>query len=1126
MRHLKSLILCSLLAIDTDTDAANWAQLAGERAQNIAIPYVPQNIFFNASGVSHPMWSARWGHAVVVFNQTIPRNDYTEEENSKLINEGMPKLVLLGGDDLVQRTLQGGVKASAGQFRNDIWWTEPPLGTQLQWKMEEAHSGLGYPMAKSQMKWNQSNKGRVSPPKWPSGPKISEDMTYMDWIKCQDVNLQTLPDPSICDEPAPICYDDITEEGCHPEAVWKRDNMWSPRRGHAAVVANDKIFVIGGRGSENMRMRETSMVGGILGYKAEDTRDHATNHAEVVLKNDVWVSEDGLGKHWKLVNPGCQDHQEDVLLQTEVWTSNQPNLSSPHTGIIGAKCSTSSDCYGSAECRYVSTNTSGKVCVCPMFSPREHHTVTVQHRYVALGEKSIHREDYIYIVGGFTNVRQSFCADRPCGSLGSYKQALDDAWVSNDGVHWVQLAPAFSSTEFQARGAHASLLIHDYTPDKIGHDRLWIFGGETAAPNVEETHYFNDTWYIDLPSDPCCMYHNNCGSITQPLQKYDIGVCLPSSSDWNQLSSSNWTGRSGHSVVYEPALSRNNFKQQMYLIGGRNGDTVLSDVWTWDLQRETSWRKDFDPNQWYKANNNGKLYFGPSSQDQPFSLDETPHRSYLTGDSPISELKETFLPVTPTGEELKNSTLPTKISLLSEEDAQILHSNGIVNIDDLANANLQTILKFRGFDFPGEKAKAIPRICEAFVLANALLDQCTLQNNNRALTRGKSQSVRKTKPIDHSFSATSMVFGETYFSTEDAECNDLDCRINKWDGCTPIGDQVAVDVNGIGDVLVPQTTFDPTNHIKDLNCRQKPKGRYSFGAALLDNHVLVVGGQGSDQSELHRDVWARDDSFPQATISTRPRSGTHDSEFTFESNEGGAEHFEYKIMDAEERLDVTPWIKASPNDKTDVSWLDNKKGGPGEGTYALFVRSIDPSGNKDYRYSTSTNVHVWRYVPSLPWRLIISCTCSGIAVCVLLHFEYRRRKRKAALERYAVRRMRRKFKSKALSRGLGEITDEDWKALYRENKVIEKEKRKSRKIVPVNDEDQSITKSPGSKRMSESIRSKRDDSTEERSRRSSSRRKRRERRSSSIHKDQSGSPGRRRHRNFKDKYKDKVKKDR
>ena len=63
------------------------------------------------------------------------------------------------------------------------------------------------------------------------------------------------------------------------------------------------------------------------------------------------------------------------------------------------------------------------------------------------------------------------------------------------------------------------------------------------------------------------------------------------------------------------------------------------------------------------------------------------------------------------------------------------------------------------------------------------------QNNNRALTRGKSQSVRKTKPIDHSFSATSMVFGETYFSTEDAECNDLDCRINKWDGCTPIGDQ-------------------------------------------------------------------------------------------------------------------------------------------------------------------------------------------------------------------------------------------------------------------------------------------------------------------------------------------------
>jgi len=46
------------------------------------------------------MWSARWGHAVVVANQTTAyRNDFTLEENSERASTLVPKLFVLGGDD-------------------------------------------------------------------------------------------------------------------------------------------------------------------------------------------------------------------------------------------------------------------------------------------------------------------------------------------------------------------------------------------------------------------------------------------------------------------------------------------------------------------------------------------------------------------------------------------------------------------------------------------------------------------------------------------------------------------------------------------------------------------------------------------------------------------------------------------------------------------------------------------------------------------------------------------------------------------------------------------------------------------------------------------------------------------
>jgi len=267
------------------------------------------------------------------------------------------------------------------------------------------------------------------------------------------------------------------------------------------------------------------------------------------------------------------------------------------------------------------------------------------------------------------------------------------------------------------------------------------------------------------------------------------------------------------------------------------------------------------------------------------------------------------------------------------------------------------------------------------------------------------------------------------------------CTIGGWDGCSKLWEYNVVDVFGLGDVSVPQRIKDSSMILQDWNCRQTPGVRAMAAGAWFDGKLMIAGGKTAIPSRHYRDVWMRDDMFPQAVISSRPKSNTPDSVFIFESNKPGAGVFEYKIVQVDERLDVTPWIKTTSTRGCDVSWLDNKKGGPGKGMYALYVRSIDPSGNKDFRFSTDTNVHVWLYVPPIPWGEISIYTTLFILFSIAVNFEYRRRKRKAALERYAIRKMRRKFKLQAKA----STGDVDWREFYAQQKAKQEARRKKAK---------------------------------------------------------------------------------
>ncbi len=73
-------------------------------------------------------------------------------------------------------------------------------------------------------------------------------------------------------------------------------------------------------------------------------------------------------------------------------------------------------------------------------------------------------------------------------------------------------------------------------------------------------------------------------------------------------------------------------------------------------------------------------------------------------------------------------------------------------------------------------------------------------------------------------------------------------------------------------------------------------------------------------------------------------------------------------------------------------------------------RAIDAAGNRDLTFENRRNVYSWRYTPPLPWLLIILAILFFIAICVAAFIYYRKRQRRLQLERYALKRARRKLK--------------------------------------------------------------------------------------------------------------------
>ena len=112
------------------------------------------------------------------------------------------------------------------------------------------------------------------------------------------------------------------------------------------------------------------------------------------------------------------------------------------------------------------------------------------------------------------------------------------------------------------------------------------------------------------------------------------------------------------------------------------------------------------------------------------------------------------------------------------------------------------------------------------------------------------------------------------------------------------------------------------------------------------------GGKQSDLS-FGADSWYRDDHYPSAIVREVPSPDLFwrlGSTFIFDSEEQGC-FFEYRLWDPYAYMQLVPWTPVVK--KADVAFLDWRMGGPGSGIYVLYVRAVDPAGNRYTSHSSS-----------------------------------------------------------------------------------------------------------------------------------------------------------------------------
>ena len=172
-----------------------------------------------------------------------------------------------------------------------------------------------------------------------------------------------------------------------------------------------------------------------------------------------------------------------------------------------------------------------------------------------------------------------------------------------------------------------------------------------------------------------------------------------------------------------------------------------------------------------------------------------------------------------------------------------------------------------------------------------------------------------------------------------------------------------------------------------------------------------------------------------------PADHSSDTVVTFESDVSGCV-FQWRLIDYTYNTVIRNWTTTAittcetcaSEGRLDLTWLP-------KGMLRLRIRAVDAAGHVEPTFREGENQHTWTYVPPFPWLILIGVLLGILAFTLAIFLELRRRRRKKAMERYAIKRMRRKFKGMD-KRKQKDVPD--WKKQAKV-KLSDKDKKKKKK---------------------------------------------------------------------------------
>eukprot|EP01034_Spumella_vulgaris_P026009 gene26009-32530_t len=460
--------------------------------------------------------------------------------------------------------------------------------------------------------------------------------------------------------------------------------------------------------------------------------------------------------------------------------------------------------------------------------------------------------------------------------------------------------------------------------------------------------YYNDVWVVPLGGvNPVATRLFNVDGVVNPFPISDVDVSTLSQAFTMPIP---WQPRTGHSIALQGISATNKDSLVIYMSGGFNNGTFLDDVWSWRVNNPLEfWRKDYTPDELFTT--------AVSTSSTPTWRNNTPTIAYVTPDSNLTFLQRFWVPTKP---DAKNGLRMEQRTYATSDKIAMLNSVGIFTIRDLANAGVYTILKLRGFDFPQVPLDArmtFTDICDYRALAIALVDKCTI--NLPSLYDGEKNQPSNVIPVfggPPPANDSIAWHGRANYDFLLAGVDDPTVLTNAWDGCTyvpQIEGLFGPNVNGLGYVDQVTSIVNPNPTLENLFCRQSPGPRAYHSIVVYEERLYIMGGKQSEQF-FYADTWYREPRLPKATISKFAKDHTPLPWFHFTSDAPGV-FFEYRIWDPYNYKEIRPWTPVTY--KTSVYWLDWREGGPGNGLYQLYVRAVDPAGNRDEKFVWGQNVY-------------------------------------------------------------------------------------------------------------------------------------------------------------------------